>query len=173
MTRFYAIAPGIIKSRKIFIALAIIAGLTLGLTESPSIKAQQTTDAQQVRAANQAFYDAYSGRNMVLMEKIWAKKPYSSAVRPGGRTILTGWGAIEENFSRLFSRFTQLTVRMEDATVRVGPQTAWVVGEEKFRGLQRKVDSEVTITVLVTNVFEKQDGRWLMVHHHGTTAPRY
>jgi ketosteroid isomerase-like protein len=56
---------------------------------------------------------------------------------------------------------------MKDAQVRVDQNVAWVVGSEPLQA--RRVGGEVvTSTALVTNIFEKQGGTWLMVHHHAS-----
>ena len=150
--------------------LAIVAASGLGIT---SASAQVASEAARVEAANQAFYDAFSGRSLKRMEEVWAREPTVRLIRSGGRNIVTGWDAVENHWTRVFNRFTQLTVEMQDQSVQVGPRFAWVVGKERLRGLQGRVDSEVVLTVMATNVFEKRDGRWLLVNHHGTTITRF
>jgi ketosteroid isomerase-like protein len=151
-------------------ALAIAAAFTLGITPA---NAQSVSDAAQVEAANQAFYDAFSGRSLRVMEDVWARGPSVRLIRSGGRGIVTGWDAVQAHWKRVFERFTQLTVRMEEQSVQVGPRFAYVVGKENLRGLQGRVDSEVILTVMATNVFEKREGRWLLVNHHATTVTRF
>jgi len=46
---------------------------------------------------------------------------------------------------------------MKDAQVRVDHNVAWVVGPEQIQGRP--------------NVFEKQGGTWLLVHHQGSRPP--
>ena len=151
-------------------ALAIAAAFTLGIT---SANAQSVSELAQVETANQAFYEALSGRSPRLMEPVWARGPSVRLIRSGGRDIVTGWDAVQAHWKRVFERFTQLTVRMEEQSVQVGPRFAYVVGKERLRGLQGRVDSEVELTAIATNVFEKREGRWLLVNHHATTIARF
>ena len=54
-----------------------------------------------------------------------------------------------------------------------GPKSiAWVVGLEKVRG-RMKDGSNFAFTALGTNIYEKRDGRWLVVHHHASKAQEH
>ena len=125
--------------------------------------------ADEVRAVNDAFYEAFSQRDMVKMEQVWSHEPYVRTIGPSGRGILSGWDAVKENWSGVFETFNPITIAMENADIRVGPQVAWVVGQEIFEGVMEG-DKKISTTVFATNVFENVNGQWLMVHHHGTRA---
>jgi ketosteroid isomerase-like protein len=69
----------------------------------------------------------------------------------------------------VFDAFTQLSVVMSGAVVKVEGPFAWVTGLEKVRG-RMKDGANVSFTALGTNIYAKRDGRWLIVHHHASKA---
>jgi ketosteroid isomerase-like protein len=130
----------------------------------------QRAEIEQVQAANQAFYAALSGRDMQRVDHIWSHEPQVSAIHPVSQAVLSGWEAVRKSWEEPLARFEQLTISMTDAQVRVDHNVAWIVGEEHIQA--RPVGGEVvTWRGLATNVFEKQGGTWLLVHHHGSRPP--
>ncbi len=58
---------------------------------------------------------------------------------------------------------------MSDPAIKVSGSIARVAGLEKVRG-RMKDGKEFAWTGLGTNIYEKRDGHWLMVHHHASKA---
>ena len=145
--------------------------LAVGLIGDHVLHAQQTADMEQVKAANQAFYEALSARDIKRMEQIWSHEPHVRAIPPASKEVLSGWEAVRKHWDEAFARSPeQVSVSMQDAQVRVDHNVAWIVGAEQIQA--RPVGGEVvTWTGLATNVFEKQGGTWLMVHHHASRPP--
>ena len=127
-------------------------------------------EIEKVKAANQAFYEALSGRDMKRVDQIWSHEPHVSAIHPVSQAVLSGWEAVRKSWEEPLARFEQLAISMKDAQVRVDHNVTWIVGPEQIQA--RRVGGEVvTRTALATNVFEKQGGNWLLVHHHGSSPP--
>jgi ketosteroid isomerase-like protein len=59
---------------------------------------------------------------------------------------------------------------MGDPRITVRQDAAWVVGIETVRGRRPNGDA-VDAATLATNILVKQDGRWLMAHHHASRMP--
>lgn len=59
----------------------------------------------------------------------------------------------------------QLTSKPLDTQMHINGNVAWVVGKETSEG-KMKDGSAFGGTNFSTSIFEKQDGRWLMVSHH-------
>jgi ketosteroid isomerase-like protein len=55
--------------------------------------------------------------------------------------------------------------------VHINGNAAWVVGRETFEA-KLKDGTSAAGANFVTNVFEKIDGRWLMVSHHAHNVPK-
>jgi ketosteroid isomerase-like protein len=60
-----------------------------------------------------------------------------------------------------------VTVSLAEPHVHTNGAVAWAVGVEKVQ-LLRKSGETLSFDAFVTNVFEKRDGRWLMVSHQAT-----
>ena len=158
------------KRTAVMLSLTLAVGLAVGMIGDQVLHAQQAAEMEKVKAANQAFYEAFSGRDMKRMEHMWSQEPHVRAIHPASKEVLSGWEAVRKSWEEVFGRFEQISISMKDAQVRVDQNVAWIVGPEQFQG--RRVGGEaVTFTALGTNVFEKQGGNWLMVHHHGSRPP--
>jgi ketosteroid isomerase-like protein len=159
--------------RSAFLTGFVTAAAGLALMAGFSV-AQQPSDVDAVRAANTAFYAALSARDAKAMENLWANKPYVINIGPMSKTIEVGYeNAVAKYWSNAFTNvFTELKVTMAP----IGqPQTdgklAWVVGTEKAIG-KTKSGASIDFDVFVTNVFEKDGNRWLMVSHHAGIQPK-
>lgn len=152
--------------KHINLALLLVAGILV----SGSAGGQQPSDLDAVKAANQAFYTALSGRDVAAMQKVWSSDPGITNIGPGSKTVAVGWDAIGKGFEGTRDAFPELKVTMEPRVQIVGA-VAWTSGIEQT---QRKDKAGVASTGanLATNIFQKQDGRWLMVHHHASRMPQ-
>jgi ketosteroid isomerase-like protein len=136
-------------------------------------RAQQPPDAEAVRAAASAFYAALSARDIRAMEALWSRDADPMMIHPAGphaRAPAVGWEAVRRSMEVVFARFAEFSVTLRDPQVRVGQGGALLVGVTPVRG--RTPDGEVAYTALGTTVFERRDGRWLVVHHHASPAPQ-
>jgi ketosteroid isomerase-like protein len=66
-----------------------------------------------------------------------------------------------------FGQFDRVRISLGESYVRTNEKVAWAVGVEKVE-LLRKDGKTLGFNAFVTNVFEKHDGRWLMVSHQAT-----
>ncbi len=136
--------------------------------------AQQSSEIEAIKAANQAFYDALSGRDPDAMAVVWAKKPYLVNIGPRSTEILVGYeDAVANYWPRTFDRFSEVDVKLTSTThIHVDGNFASVVGTEsavlqpKAGGEPRKFD------LFVTNLFEKDGEHWLMISHHAQMIPK-
>lgn len=128
--------------------------------------AQQSGDVDGVKAASQAFYTTLSVLDDgTAMGKVWANKPYVTYVGPDSKLIITGWDAQKKYWDDFNKRFSQRNVSLVDVHIHANGNLAWEMAVETGQallkdGATRKVDW------MVTNVYEKIDGRWLVVSHH-------
>ena len=154
--------------RRALLALALTALTVLSF----NALAQQSADIEGVKAASKSFYDALSVLDDgSAMGKIWANKPYVTYVGPRSTSIIVGWEAQRKYWEEFNKGFAERHVSLVDAHVHVNGNLAWEIGFEKGEakmrdGSTRKVDW------IVTNVYEKIDGRWFMVSHHVQPKPQ-
>jgi hypothetical protein len=108
-----------------------------------------------VLAANLAFYRAFSTGDLVAMEGLWSRQKAVACVHPGW-TALLGREAVMGSWHSILSGREVTEVRCQNATVHVlTEECAFVVCEERIgEG-----------TLVATNTFVRESGRWRMVHH--------
>jgi ketosteroid isomerase-like protein len=128
--------------------------------------AQQSADIDGVKAASQAFYTTLAVLDDgTAMGNVWANTPYVTYVGPDSKSIITGWDAQKKYWSDFNKRFSQRSVSLVDVHIHANGNLAWEIAVETGQallkdGATRKVDW------MVTNVYERIDGHWLMVSHH-------
>jgi ketosteroid isomerase-like protein len=148
------------------LATALLLAVDIGIARAQSA---------EVVAANQAFYAALSTSDMGAMEKAWAHEPYVFYVAPNSKTTRIGWpavqAALQASLQASMSSIAERTVKPVEVQVRINGDIAWITGTEEGTG-KRKDGSLWEAHTFVTNVFEKKDGRWLMVSHHAQSIPR-
>jgi ketosteroid isomerase-like protein len=133
---------------------------------------EPAAEIEGVKAASKAFYDAVVVvDNGTAMEKVWAHRPYVTYVGPRSTSIIVGWEAQKKYWVEFNKAFAHRSVALVGAHVHAVGNLAWEIGAEVGQaqmkdGTTRKVDW------LVTNVYEKIDGRWLMVSHHVQPKPQ-
>jgi ketosteroid isomerase-like protein len=66
-----------------------------------------------------------------------------------------------------FGQFDRVTISLAESHIRTNGNVAWAVGVERVE-LLRKDSKTLSFDAFVTNVFEKKDGRWLVVSHQAT-----
>lgn len=122
-------------------------------------------EREAVLAANAAFYEAFESLQTARMEAVWLQAPYIKCVHPGWG-LLVGWGPVMESWARIFENTLAMRFTLADVHVDGGSDLAWVVLTEHIETTQR--DGKVAAAVQATNLFERRDGRWLLVHHHAS-----
>jgi ketosteroid isomerase-like protein len=153
--------------------LSLSAITVLGLAFLPgSTFAQQAADTEGVKAASKAFYTALGALdNGASMEKVWAHTPYVTYVGPRSKTILVGWDAQKKYWADTDKLFASRNITLADQQIHANGNLAWEMGHET--GTPKMKDGmDATADYLVTNVYEKIDGRWLIVSHSVQPKPQ-
>ena len=134
--------------------------------------AQPAADMEGVKAASKAFYAALAViDNGETMEKVWAHTPYVTYVGPRAKSIIVGWDAQKQYWVDTNKLFSQRNVTLSDQQIHVNGNLAWEMGQET--GDSKMKDGSTPKTdYIVTNVYEKIDGRWLTVSHHVQPKPQ-
>lgn len=132
---------------------------------------QQVSDMDAVKAANQAFYAALSARDIGAMQKVWSSDVDIENIGPVSKAPHVGWDAVKKRFEETFGNVTELKDSMEQPRIKIKGSIAWVSGIEQGESKDKSGASHSS-TNLATNIFEKQDGVWLMVYHHASRVPQ-
>ncbi len=124
------------------------------------------TVEDEVRAASEAFYSALNstfGGDPAPMFDVWRHTPTVSALRPnGGREV--GWDELWSAWNQVAEVFSGGHVEMTDRAICVCGDIAYEIGLE--RGTLKPAGATVKAEHRVTNIFERSDGEWKIIHHH-------
>jgi len=71
---------------------AVVLSVTLAVDwrwndQGQSLHAQQTAEMEKVKAANQAFYEALSARDIKRMDQIWSHEPHVRVIHPASKEV--------------------------------------------------------------------------------------
>jgi len=119
----------------------------------------------EVTKANQGFYQAFESLDIRHMDTIWAKEEYVTCIHPGW-SIRSGWPDVRDSWVRIFNNTFSMEFRLSDIMIQVAGDVAWALCMENIKNKQDAETQESQ--VLATKLYERLDGRWLMVHHHGS-----
>jgi ketosteroid isomerase-like protein len=128
-----------------------------------------STDKQAVLTTNQAFYDAFSDRDLKVMTSLWWQGSTSSCIHPGGRIIL-GWEDIQASWEAIFRNTNSLEIDIEIIKAEVDRALAYVLVRETV--LQSSGGRKMKAQSIATNVFQKMAQKWYIVQHHGSPIIR-
>jgi ketosteroid isomerase-like protein len=130
-----------------------------------------TSDLDQVKAANQSYYSALSARDLSAMERVWARSPRDVNVAPPIKPEAhTGWDTIKKNYQTFWATLDELTVSMAEPKIVIQGSVAWVYGIEQSKRKSKSGQASGGPN-FGTSIFIKEGGRWLMVFHQAALIP--
>uniref|UniRef100_A0A7N0UW57 F-box domain-containing protein n=1 Tax=Kalanchoe fedtschenkoi TaxID=63787 RepID=A0A7N0UW57_KALFE len=107
---------------------------------------------------NAEFFDIIRERSLPAMSRLWLNADYVKCIHAPG-DIFSGYNAVIQSWQLAFN-WQAVDFQVRDVRARVLTETAWVT-------MKTYVDIDPG-TFQVTNVFELHNGRWYLVHHHGS-----
>lgn len=120
----------------------------------------------EVRKASQQFYAALNrmaNGDAASMSDVWSHGATVTTMHPiGGRDI--GWDAIRSSFEQVARLATNGRIELADQHLHVAGDVACEVGVEK--GSFALAGQHVAIEHRVTNVYQRENGGWKVIHHH-------
>lgn len=111
------------------------------------------------------FYKAFNNRDLALMTQNWANTDEISMSNPLGG-IKRGWPELAQVYGRIFQGKAEVYVEYYDYTIHELGNTFFAVGRE--RGYFRTANTEISLAIRTSRVFQKIEGQWRQVHHHGS-----
>lgn len=117
----------------------------------------------EFRTADEAeavFYEAFSRCDADVMQRLWADGEVI-CVHPGSAAII-GYEAVARSWTHILSQASMPGFAFQRISTRNSSDLAvHLVAEQVASG-------EGSAIVLATNVYQRFDGGWLMVEHHGS-----
>lgn len=126
------------------------------------------TDEDEVLSANQRFYEALRALSLSQMDAVWLQEDWVTCLHPGWELLL-GWQEIRRSWAEIFQSTLKLLVSISRPLAHVSGDTAWISCIENVTSTN--ADSITTAAIEATNIFVRQQGQWLMVHHHTSPIP--
>jgi ketosteroid isomerase-like protein len=122
-------------------------------------------DATAVEEANARFYRAFESFEMSRMDEVWSHHEHVRCIHPGW-ALLSGWEAVRQSWEAIFRDSGEMRFAITDVDVHVEGALGLVTCRENILSHAR---GQIAVTALVaTNLFERLDGEWLMIHHHAS-----
>lgn len=167
--RYRAGRPGALRSAADDPILAIPdleARLVTALDEAPDevnalseeLSGLRLSAEMGVLSANQRFYDAFSERSLDKMRAVWSDGEDATCAHPG-HPLLLGAADVLRSWRALFEGGASPVLRCARQRVVLRGAVAWVTCQE------RAGDDDAAASLEAVNVFERQGGRWVLVHH--------
>ncbi|MBO0712583.1 MAG: nuclear transport factor 2 family protein [Acetobacteraceae bacterium] len=114
------------------------------------------SDANELLAANTAYYRAFASGDVAAMSRIWADEGVS-CVHPGWPALI-GRAAILKSYRGILSGMNRVRIAHRDDTVIVMGGDGRVLCVEIVEGA----------ALAATNCYRRVDGVWRMVHHQAS-----
>lgn len=111
------------------------------------------------------LYCAFNSGNIEMMSQNWGQSDDTAMDNPLGG-IKRGWKEIKQVYERIFNGPVEVYVEYYDYTIHETAEMFYAVGRE--RGYFRLRGEDVNLAIRTSRIFQKIDGRWRQVHHHGS-----
>lgn len=130
-----------------------------------TIQERELDTGLAIEDANDRFYRAFQSGRLDEMRRVWGRGEHVQCVHPGGECVagddlvIESWGLVLSSVSR-----GNFVIRLEDVRVYAGEREGFVTCVEVVSsgGDEGRL--------VATNVFEVQEGRWVLVHHHASPS---
>jgi ketosteroid isomerase-like protein len=125
-----------------------------------------------VKAAIEAYHSALEAVDASKMEPLWAHDANVLLVNPANKSISVGWDAVKENWEKMYNGVSELKLTQTDGPhIQVNGEVAWSMGMVNAEG-KLKSGTAISAPTFETDVFEKRNGKWLLVSHIASSAPK-
>ena len=123
------------------------------------------TDEEEVLTANRTFYVALHSLDLALMSQVWLHEDWVKCLHPEW-DLMVGWDEVRGTWQEIFHSTEQMLVSISRPLVHVTGDVAWISCLENVTTANQNDFSSALVEA--TNIFQRRQGRWLMVHHHTT-----
>jgi ketosteroid isomerase-like protein len=126
--------------------------------------------AEQVLAANRAFYDAFEALDIERMAACWSSADDVACLHPGG-PWQRGWGEVREGWEAIMANTGYIEFEIADAAVSRADPVAWVTCIERITTAGAGGASAVA-EIAATNLFLLDASGWRIALHHASPVVR-
>ena len=126
-----------------------------------------TPEIEEIKAANQRFYDAFGALDIDQMERVWETSERAMCVHPGW-PALVDWELIRQSWERIFDNTTLMHFNVKYLNAAVQGDCGWVTCVENISSVLQGTASNFGI--LATNIFVRTPLGWRMIAHHASPS---
>ena len=126
-----------------------------------------TPEIEEIKAANQRFYDAFGALDIDQMERVWEPSERAMCVHPGW-PALVNWELIRQSWERIFDNTTLMHFNVKYLNASVQGDCGWVTCVENISSVLQGTASNFGI--LATNIFVRTPLGWRMIAHHASPS---
>jgi ketosteroid isomerase-like protein len=137
----------------------------MNLIQEPITGNEPLGDLDQPRQALTQFYRAFNTRDLNMMDENFADSDAVAIDNPLGG-IRRGADQPHKMYEAVFKSTADVHVEFVDYTIHGTEDVFWAVGRE--RGTYRDGKVVRDLDIRTTRIFQRIDGRWRQVHHHGS-----
>jgi ketosteroid isomerase-like protein len=137
-------------------------------------KSYAQSDMDDVKAAIAAYHGALTDLDATKMGELWAHDDSVMDIEPTDKAISLGWDAVKKNFDTEFANLAELKLMQVDGPhIQVKGDVAWSTGIANATTLHPKGGPVLSnVQTFETDVFQKRDGKWLLVSHTALRVPQ-
>ena len=138
------------------------------VAQAGSVDTQMT---DELKLADEAFHEAFSRRDIWAMAQLWSKEEYVSAIFPASAKPSFGWDNVRRSWQQTFDHNRDVKIKSLAGLIQVQGDDegdiALIVDSTRFESFQTQTGQPVMMpNVLTTKIFERRDGKWLLVLYH-------
>ena len=130
-------------------------------------------DLAEVEEANAEFYAAFENGDLDRMSAVWADGPYAAAVgcvHPGW-PLLRGREEVLRSWALIMANTPYIQFVLTDVHTQVFGDHALVTCSENIITMDDTAGEFASLaggSIVATNLFLRVEGRWRLLHHHGS-----
>lgn len=133
---------------------------------TPSRRAAIEEDELALEAHNRRYYDAFQELNLTRLGQLWWRDETATCAHPGW-DLRYGWPAVRQTYREIFRSTRSIRFSLGNVRVRVVGDLGYVTCIENLVSEERD-SGDYLGAVLATNVFERRNNEWRLVHHHAS-----
>jgi len=122
-------------------------------------------DLKTLQEANTTFYAAFESLDMQKMDAVWLQEDQVKCVHPGW-DIRIGWPDVRDSWVLIFNHTIKIKFSICLLDLSVRGNLGWTICNESIA--TQDDDKWVDGRIISTNLFERHDGAWRLIHHHGS-----
>jgi ketosteroid isomerase-like protein len=131
----------------------------------------QLTD--EVKLVDEAFYKAFSDRDIWAMAQLWSQDDRVSAIFPANDKPYFGWDDVRRGWQQSFDHNRDIKIKSLAGAIFAKEDNegdvAWIIESTQFESVQTQTGQPVLMpNVLSTKIFQRHEGKWLLVHYHAS-----